>query len=76
METTALYDRMLAPLTNALTPEVAQTLVGLQTTTELQAHVDDLAAKANEGTITAAEESEYKAIVDVADLLAIIKLRG
>ena len=38
-----------------------------------QERVDVLAERANEGTLTEQERAEYKALIDAADLVAILK---
>lgn len=39
----------------------------------VQERVDVLAERANEGTLTEQECAEYKALIDAADLVAILK---
>lgn len=43
---------------------------------QLQAHVDMLAEKANDGTITPGEDTAYKALIDVADLISVLQLKA
>ncbi len=51
-------DRVLEPITNCLTPDVAAKLVAVSDA-ETQARVDGLAEKATEGTLSAEERTEY-----------------
>ena len=76
MSTVSYLNRILEPVTDAFTPETARQFAGLRADVELQAHVDDLAKKANDGTITPDEDAEYKAIIDAADLVAILQTRA
>ena len=76
MSTTSYLKRFLEPVTDAFTTETARTFADLRADGELQAHVDDLAEKANNGTITPDEDAEYKAIIDAADLIAILQLKA
>jgi hypothetical protein len=76
MSTGSFLDRFLEPVTDAFTPEIARVFANLQASEELQAQVDELAKKANDGTITPAEDAEYKAIIDAADLIAILQLKA
>jgi len=76
MGTATYLDRLLEPLTDILTPEVASSLVGLRADAELQAHIDELRRKANEGTLTAVEDAEYKDFVEAVDLISIIQAKA
>ncbi|MEX0727656.1 MAG: hypothetical protein WEB58_13850 [Planctomycetaceae bacterium] len=76
MSTVSYLDRLLEPLTDAFTPELARAFADLRTDPQLQEYVDVLAQKANAGTITSDEDAEYKAIIDAADLVAILQLKA
>jgi hypothetical protein len=76
MSTTDYLNRFLEPLTAAFTEQSARMFADLRADDELQAHVNDLAGKANEGTITPEEEAEYKSIIDAADLIGILQLKA
>jgi len=69
-------DRLLEPLTDVLTPEVAAALLELRADGELQAHIDELRQKANEGTLTRAEDAEYKDFVEAVDVISIIQAKA
>jgi len=76
MTTIEYLDRLLEPVTRSLTPEVAQRFADLKPDAQLQDHVDQLAKKANDGTITPAEDADYKALIDAADLVALLQLKA
>ncbi|HUG90268.1 MAG TPA: hypothetical protein VML55_05520 [Planctomycetaceae bacterium] len=76
MSTTSYLDRLLDPVTEALTPEVARTIVGLRADPELRAEIDELRRKANEGALTAEEDAEYKDFVEAIDVLSIIQAKA
>ena len=76
MSTASYLDRFLEPVTTAFTPEITRSFADLRADPELQSWVDDLAKKANDGTITPAEDSEYKALIDAADLIAVLQLKA
>ena len=76
MATTSYLDRLLDPLTNAFTPEVATAIVELRADSELEAHIIELRNKANDGTLTPAEEAEYKEFVEAVDLISIIQAKA
>src|SRR5205823_5574960 len=53
-------DRLVEPLVRTLTPDVARSLIRLRADPELQARMDELAEKCNEGRLTAEEREEYE----------------
>ena len=76
MATASYLDRLLDPLTNAFTPEVASAFLRLRADAELEAHIEVLRRKANEGSLTAAEEAEYKDFVETVDLISIVQAKA
>lgn len=73
---TEFLARMLEPVSDALSPEAVRQLASLQIDPDLQARVDDLAARANEGELTPDERAEYLSYIEAADLLAILRLKA
>jgi hypothetical protein len=73
---TTYLDRLLDPLTDILTPEVASALLELRADKNLEAHIGELRRKANEGTLTPAEDAEYKEFVEAVDLISIIQAKA
>jgi hypothetical protein len=69
-------DRVLDPLADCLNREAALRIVELRIDPEIQARVDVLAERANEGELTPDERAEYLSYVEAADLLAIFKLKA
>ncbi len=69
-------DRLLAPVTQCFTPEVARRLVALPMDREIQAHIAELAAKANEGTLSVEDRAEYEEYIEAVDLVAILQSRA
>jgi hypothetical protein len=76
MSTVSYLDRFLEPVTEAFTPEFARYLVELRADDELQAEVDVLRQKANEGTLTSDEETSYKDFVDAVDMISILQSKA
>jgi len=74
--TTSYLDRLLDPLTDVFTPEVARAIVELRADSELETHIEELRRKANEGTLTPAEDAEYKDFVEAVDLISIIQAKA
>lgn len=69
-------DRVLAPVADCLTPEVARKIIDARVDRGLQARLDELARKANSGTLTEIERAEYEEYIDGLDLLAILKAKA
>ncbi len=69
-------DRLLDPLTDTLTPESASALLELRVDAEVQARVDELREKANEGTLTPVEDAEYKDFIEAVDLVSIMQAKA
>lgn len=72
----SVLDRVLEPVVECLTREVAERLVNARLDAGLQARLDDLAAKANEGQLVPEERVEYEEYVEGLDLLAIFKAQA
>lgn len=76
MSTTSYLSDFLEPVAESFTPEVARRIADLRAKPELQARISELADKANEGTLTSAEEDEYKQFVHALDVFCIIQLKA
>ncbi|MGM0489280.1 MAG: hypothetical protein ACQESR_21285 [Planctomycetota bacterium] len=76
MSTTSYLDRFLEPVTEALTPETARTIVNLSTDAQTQARIETLREKANDGTLTPEEDAEYKEFVEAVDIISIIQSKA
>ena len=73
MSTISVPDRMLQPITDCLTPEVARRIVDTRLDPSTQAHIDRLAEKANRGTLTEEGKAAYAEFVEYIDLVGIFK---
>ena len=76
MASTSYLDRLLDPLTDAFTPEVASAVLLLRADPETEVRIEELRGKANEGTLTPAEDAEYKEFVEAVDLISIIQTKA
>ena len=76
MATTSCLDRLLDPLTEAFTPKMASALLELRVDSELEGHISDLRRKANDGTLTQAEDAEYREFVEAVDLISIMQAKA
>jgi len=73
---TATLDRLVEPVVRTLTPAVARALVNLRADPELQARMDELAEKCNEGELTPDEREEYETSIRFGTFLAIIQAKA
>ncbi len=55
---TTILDRIIEPFAECLTQEAAQKIVAIRADDEMQRRVDELADKANAGTLTEIERSD------------------
>jgi hypothetical protein len=72
----AYVDRMLKPVSECFTPEVAGKLVQLRSDPQLQARIDELADRCTEGTLSEDERNEYETYVRVGKLIAILQAKA
>jgi hypothetical protein len=73
---TTLLERMVNPLSRALTREAAEEIVGLRVDDDTQRRIDELADKCNEGTLTAEERAEYQDFVSYFNILTVLQARA
>ena len=73
---TATLDRLVEPVVRTLTPEVARAIVELRADPELQARMDELAEKCNEGKLTPDERDEYETNIRFGNFIAIIQAKA
>ena len=69
-------DRMLEQLSDCLNAESAQRIVALRIDPEIQSRVEILAGLASEGLLSDEDRDEYKTYIEMADLIAILKLKA
>jgi hypothetical protein len=67
---------MLQPVTEAMSSEFANTLVSLRADDELLSRIEILRAKANQGTMTAEEDAEYREFVEAVDVISILQSKA
>jgi hypothetical protein len=71
-----MLDGLLEPLSRCLDTESARRVAEFRVAPQVEERVALLAARANEGLLTDDERSEYEAIVNAADFIAILKLKS
>ena len=69
-------DRLVEPMVQTFTPEVARALIELRADAQLQGRMDELADKSNEGLLSAAEREEYETSIRFANYLAISQAKA
>jgi hypothetical protein len=69
-------DRLVEPVARALTPDVAKALIQIRADAELQARMDELAEKCNEGQLTPEEREEYDTSIRFANFVAILQAKA
>lgn len=75
-EQASILDRVLEPIADCLTPDVAAKLVALRADPQTQARVDELADKANEGTLSTEERTEYDLYREVFHFVTILQAKA
>jgi hypothetical protein len=69
-------DRLLDPVARCFTVDVARRLAEIRPDPLIQARIDELAAKASDGTLSAAEQTEYYGYVEAIDIVSILQAKA
>jgi hypothetical protein len=67
------FERLVRPLSQNLSVELARALIGVQADSETQSRYDELADKRTEGRLAPAELAELEAIVRANTILGVLK---
>lgn len=76
MATVSSLDQFLDPVHGCLTPQVAQRIVDWHPDERLRARIAELGRKADEGTLTAEEDAEYREYIDEGDVIALLQAKA
>jgi hypothetical protein len=76
MDTAAGLDSLLEPLSLCFDAESARRLVAFRIGQPVQARIEMLGERANEGNLDPSERSEYETLINAADFIAILKLKA
>ena len=68
--------RLLDPVRDCFTAEVARKIVALRADESAQARLDELAEKNRESRITSDERSEYEGLVSAGNLIAVLQTKA
>lgn len=69
-------ERYFEPVTSVFTPELAAKIVNLRPDSDVAARLEELAHKAEAGTLTDQEQIEYEDYVDAGDFIALLKAKA
>ena len=76
LETSEGLARLLNPLAECFSSEVAKKVAALEADDDVQARIDELAEKSNEGTLTDKEDAEYMAYIRAMDVVAVLQKKA
>ena len=71
-----MLDQFLDPVSRCLDAESARRVLALGVSAPVQARIDTLAERANEGLLSEDERAEYEALINAEDFVAILKLKA
>ena len=69
----SIIARLLTPVGDCLTPDVARHLVDLHASADVQARLDELADKSTEGQLSAEERAEYETAVAAIEFISVLQ---
>ncbi len=73
---TTVLDRLIEPIAECLTIEAATKVASLRADVVDQQRLDELAEKANQGTLSAEERSDYDRLLAAFHFMTIIQARA
>ncbi|MBN1910019.1 MAG: hypothetical protein JW818_09790 [Pirellulales bacterium] len=77
MSTAAIHlDRLLEPLADCLTVDVAAKVADLRADAATQERIDYLAERASEGLLTDQEREEYAGYLHAIDVIAVLQVKA
>lgn len=71
-----VLDELLEPIGACLTPDVAERLAKLRAPESVQARMEELARKSDEGTLSNTEREEYEVCVSAGNFIAILQSKA
>ncbi len=73
---TTLLDSIIEPFAECLTKDAARKIVDVRADAEMQARVDELADKANCGTLTPDERTDYDRLLAAFHFVTVVQARA
>ena len=74
--TTAVLDQLFDPVGACLTPDVARRIVSLRASAEVQARLDELADKCNDGTLAPDERRAYESYLRAVNFIGMLQAKA
>ena len=71
-----VIDQVFDSVAECLTPEVARRIIAVELDSRAQIRIDQLARKANQGTLMPQEREQYEEFIEAIDLLAIFQAKA
>jgi hypothetical protein len=71
-----VLDRFLDPVRDILTPDVARAIADLRVDASTQQLIEDLADRHHEGRLSPDELTEYEALVNGANVMAVLQAKA
>ena len=72
----SLLDELVEPLGRCLTPDVARQVIQLHSSPELDAQIQELGRKCNEGQLTPEERADYETITRYVKFISILQSKA
>ena len=76
LSATDMIDRMLNPVSQAMTGDAARRLLDLRADPELQAQLAELADLANDGRLTPEQRSDYQLVLTVGTVVSLLQAKA
>lgn len=73
---TVVLDDVFDPLTQCLTPEVAERIAALRASPQVQRRIDELADKSSEGSLSANERAEYESRIRAINFIGVLQAKA
>jgi hypothetical protein len=73
---TNYLDRLLNPVADTFSESQARKILEIRADAELQARIEALREKANEGTLSSEEDAEYKDFIEAVDVISILQAKA
>lgn len=71
-----VLSKLLDPVGRMMPTEFARRIVELRASPDVQARIDELADRCNEGELTPEERAEYDAYIDAIDVVSILQAKA
>lgn len=76
MSAHSILEQLFDPFIECLSRSAAEKILSFRVDSETQSRVNSLREKSSAGTLTEAERTEYRELIDAFDLVAIMKSKA